>query len=83
MLAPPEMGAVFAQGQSISLGWKESQTARKNLNFGMMSSCESSTVTKLLETEGVQRWKAPQARNLNFGKGSPTREFNCSGQGNT
>ena len=45
MLAPPEMGAVFAQGQSISLGWEESQTARKNLNFGMMSSCESSTVT--------------------------------------
>ena len=70
MLAPPEMGAVFAQGQSISLGWEESQTARKNLNFGMMSSCESSTVTKLLETEGVQRWKAPQARNLKFGKGS-------------
>ena len=45
MLAPPEMGAVFAQGQSISLGWEESQTARKNLNFGMMSSSESSTVT--------------------------------------
>lgn len=76
MLAPSVMVAMIVQGQSISLGREESLTAGKNLNESMISSLESSTVTKPEETQGMQRWKAPQARNLNFGKGGGGQETN-------
>ena len=76
MLAQSAMIAVSVPGQSISLGWEESQTAEANLKVTMVLLLYSSTVTNLREIVGMKRWKAPQARNLNFGKGSLNRETN-------
>lgn len=83
MLAPSVMMAVSVPGQSINLGWEESHTAETNLKETMVLFLESSTVTNLKEISGMKRWKAPQARNLNFGKGSLNRETNRNGQGQT
>lgn len=81
MLAPSVMKAVSASKEKITLSQGKPWTAKEKLNpQGHVISSQSSTVTNWKETSGMQRWKAPQARNLNFGKGSPSREPNWQGQ---
>lgn len=66
MLAPSVMAAVSVPGQSISLGWEESHTAEPNLKETMVSVLESSTVTNLRETSGMQRLESPASEKPKF-----------------
>lgn len=74
MLALPVTEVVIVPKEKITLGREESLTADDVLNLHGMNWSVKFHSDESEGNFGMKRWKTPQARNLNFGKGSSKRE---------